>query len=560
MVILTWALLGYIKDNLPQGKKELINKATIGLIIWAAAFLFWVNIPVESSMFIDLAPDPMKTIYPSSDSFYYDKESLRLINGEKFIDNSTHVLYSFFLSGLHAIGGIDYQDIIPLQVAVLSLIPVFLYLLSAKITSQVTSFFVAGLYILRERNNLLLAGELSTGAVVNQLMAENLALLSILIITYSYIAWLQDEEKNTFYLIYLGALIGTALLIRIDLLAAILGIVFGSFFVMRGKKYYWFKSMTIILMAAVLVLAPWMFRSKVTTGHVSIDKGGFVSSRLTEYKNSIRQIFNLESQYPDGFQSIPSSYGGAYSGDIRYLSRHIINSLEMSVLYLPSSHQPFLTLGSLIEIQDQENGIISSQNGYFSDKYIERYVRSNPYFWYTWDGKLPFRSVIPIISGLFLLAIGIRRIWIDKSEIIILLTLSSLGHIFVWAFAGFSGGRFIKIVDWIPLLYYGVGLTFILQILLKSLNDKRFNFSQRYFGDISYSRGRRVRILPRTACHSDGYIAIWNWLGACTCRISNPGKILGKTNARPFKKSLFTGWIPCWTDTYLWLRLLPPIL
>ena len=460
---------------------SLINTVSISLLIWVVTYIVWTNIPVEPSMFIDTVPDIPNLIYPSSDSFYYDKESLRLLEGEKFIENSTHVMYSFFLSGLHAINGYDYKDIIPSQIAVFSLIPTLIYLISTKISSQFAGMLIAGLYILRERSGLILASELSTGAVVNQLMTENLALLCLLVIIYLVIKLLQDEDKKVQYLILIGGMVGISLLVRIDLLAAFTAMSLGFLYVMWNNKRQWLISMLIITVTVALVLAPWMYRYSQSTGHLSIDKGGFVSRRISEYISSIKP----DKLDRDESRPITESYGGVYSGDIKILAKHLINNIQMSVLFLPNSHQPFFTIYSFLDIDGLDEITIHTKNGAFSEKYIHRYIKSLPFFWYTWDGKLPFRSIIPLFASMLFISVGIRKTWKSNSHIVIILLLAGLGHYSAWALAGFSGGRFIKILDWITLLFYGIGLSNLFQYFISPFNFGRVNILQQKLGVMS---------------------------------------------------------------------------
>ena len=440
-LVVWWSKLGEVIDS------HLLNM----FLIWVAAFLIWVNVPIESNWSIDIPTEPETRIHPGSDAFYYEKEAHRLLAGEGFEDTSTHPMYSFFLSLLHLLGGAGYSDIIPYQIAVLAFIPVVLYRMTSFLHKRWSGVFVAALFILREYNHLLLADNIS-GAVPHMLSSENLALLGVALFLYLSILWAENPDQNTFLPWLAGGAIGFSILVRSELLAMFLGVGLGSILIFRSKKKIWGRGMMKMLIIVLLMIAPWMIRNWATTGKLTLDKGDFLSRKVQEYAG---HIFSK----PEDDHIVNTSDNSEISpgmGKLQNILHHISSSSELSILYLPSNHQPLLTLGSVIEFSQRQLSL--SKQGLFSESYLERYTRSLPYWWFDWDGSLAVRSLIPLLGVILFISIGIGVIWEQWSLIVLIPLFAFFSHITIFALAGYSGSRFIKVVDWITLFYFGVGI------------------------------------------------------------------------------------------------------
>ena len=169
---------------------SLLQKEWIILLgLWILTYFLWMNVPLESNYYIDIPRPPNFEFSLNSDSFYYDLMSQRLLVGEGFIDFPAHPMYIWFLTILHAVGGDSYLSIIWLQVAILSLIPVMLYKLVNTIHSRFAGLITALLFIIRERNSLLLMGEITVSSA-KMLMTELLTVLCLLSFLYLMAKWL----------------------------------------------------------------------------------------------------------------------------------------------------------------------------------------------------------------------------------------------------------------------------------------------------------------------------------------------------------------------------------
>ena len=149
-----------------------------------------------------------------------------------------------------------------------------------------------------------------------------------------------------------------------------------------------------------------------------------------------------------------------------YFPYHVVNNLLQQIYILPSNHQPLLTLASLPDLVSREAKLADLEGDSFSEKYLERYIKSLPYWWQgEWNGRLVPRSYLPVLGSVLLIFIGIKQIEGRKAWLAGLLGLMLLSHAVIYAFIGQSGGRSMQIVDWIPMVFYGIGISYILNLI-----------------------------------------------------------------------------------------------
>jgi len=178
------------------------------------------------------------------------------------------------------------------------------------------------------------------------------------------------------------------------------------------------------------------------------------NSRIYLYKNaSVLPIQNWESSLED---SGPSS---TISRPLQNFPYHLVNNMQQIFLYLPSSHQPLLYAGGIVEFRPGPKGEILAKDNYFSEPYMEQYVRSLPYWWVDWDASLTPRSIFPLFVSLLLISIGFGSSWGKNRSQTILLVIAGASYLLFYSLVGSSGGRYIQVVDWITMLFYGIGLS-----------------------------------------------------------------------------------------------------
>lgn len=459
-------MIQFISKEWDNTKKSKYFEWLLLISIWVITYLLWTNVPLKDNYFTYVSGPPNNTVYPISDAFYFDREAFSLINNGEFLPTTTHVLYSFFLAILHQLRGPEFIDIIGIQIAVLALTPVLLFKLTSKIHTKYSGVLVAILFIVRERNGLMLSNVLN-GTFVNMLMTESFAVLGIVGFLYLFIDWLKQNENRKWIPILAGSVIGASLLIRAELLVILITASICALFYLWKDKKRWFYGMIQIWVAAGLIIIPWMTRNYLKSGIFTLDKGNYVQTRVMDYIVNIPSLFNNEKQEEFVIQN-PELL--SYTSELERIPNQFISSTLQSILYLPSSHQPLFTFQSIAPkvFKNYQN-----VRGFFSEQYVERYVRSLPYFANYWDGGIEIRSVFSIGTVLLFISIGIWYTWKHNSSIVLILPLAFISHIFLWAAAGFSGGRFIKPSDWITMVFYGIGLTEFSFFFLKKMNILR---------------------------------------------------------------------------------------
>ena len=119
----------------------------------------------------------------------------------------------FFQAVMHQIAGLGYEEIINLQLAVFSLLPVLIYILGNSLHSRAAGLLAAVLIILRERNALLMGGVI-TGINSKLLMSEIPTMMGIVLFLILFIQWLKRPDQRTIVALLSGGALGATMLVR----------------------------------------------------------------------------------------------------------------------------------------------------------------------------------------------------------------------------------------------------------------------------------------------------------------------------------------------------------
>ena len=262
------------KENQNRATRSIKLDIAISLILWMSAFVLWMVQPLKSNWFVSEPRPPNYQYYPSSDASVYDITAINLSLGAGFRTRGSpftlRPLYSTFLAGLHMLAGIDYESIIWIQVAVLSLIPVFLYLVGKRMHHPTTGFLLAVLFLVKEMNAIKLGDSISD-AHVKLLMPFLPTTLGIMIFLWLFIRWLQKPEGRKSSALGSGGIIGLFMLIRPEIFVLLPIAVITALFQFRRKIQIWFKGLLWISLGVVLALLPWLWRNYKITGTIYID-------------------------------------------------------------------------------------------------------------------------------------------------------------------------------------------------------------------------------------------------------------------------------------------------
>ena len=458
-------LINLLVGKRPRIASILSSDLLAFVILWVLAFSLWANVDLEPNGFIDIQRPPNYQYSPTSDAIFYEVQAQRFLIGEGFDEAAQHSFYGYLLSGLHAIGGDHYLDIYRLQIVLLAIVPFFLYKLTDQLGYRFSGWMLAGLYIIREYNALIL-GDTITVSNVQVLMTEPMATLGVVLFIYLTVTWLQNRDSNQGFLVLIGAVLGLVVLIRVELLSLV--IIFGltSLLVYRKEWKRWITTLVFVGVALSLIIVPWVIRNYQMTGVVTIDKGDV-----------------LEKSFP--FLSSRSSSGSEdEAGEISQLERALFpyirnksrsiwyrfsTSLGQSVLYLPSNHLPLVGIDHFIKIAPEKGKVFFFQDGIFSNTYLTSYAKSLPYWDARWDGMVTQRSYFPVFVVLVTVSLGVWFAWKQHSWIGLFPLLVFGTHILIYAFFGASGGRYIQVVDWTTAFYLCLGIN----MMIMSFTDGR---------------------------------------------------------------------------------------
>lgn len=417
--------------------------AVIMVLLVVITFSIWITIPIGEKTFTDLPQPPNYQFYPTSDSLYYEQGAYQFMVGNGIMANN-HVGYPIYLAILHLIGGEGYEDILPLQIALISLIPMLLYKLTATLHTRFSGLVVSFLYIIRDSNAMRL-GEHITLSNSAELMTEPLSAFGAILFSTLLIVWLQNPRKNQLLPLLSGGVMGWMVLIRVEVLAMIpmIGLIMLIYF--RKDLKLWLRSIVLVGMGVVFLAGPWMIYSYTLTGSAQ-------SMLLGEGHHLVKTIRDFQNENPNR------------KDQSELFPHHLANNLLQHVYYLPSNYQPLLTFASVPDLVRGNKVNTDMEGDNFSEKYLERYVRSLPYWWKgEWDGHLAPRSILPVLGSIALLVLGCSQIKKTKLWLAGLLGGLILTYAALYAAIGQSGGRFILIIDWISIVFYGLGLAWVLR-------------------------------------------------------------------------------------------------
>ena len=485
-----WGLLLLAKHKTAQYPwllklKPRLLDLIIFLFLWAGTAALWNILPVTPNYFLAAPRPPNFEFYPNSDALVYDMSSQVLMNGEGLrFANDIYVrrpILTVFFTGLHLLGGQDTTDVIFWQVIFLAVTPAFVYLLGKTLHSRLSGV-IAGLLIALRGANAIVLGSTITTSHVKLLMADAPAMLAMVLFTFVAVRWLQTRSKNLGLLA--GGLLGIAILIRTELVAAAAAVLLISILVFQKQLLQWATNFLLFSLGILLVLAPWVYRNWSLTGKIFVDTPTFRTDFLEErYKISppapiiipqptsvplgvnispvSKPQLALTSFLDGGPTPVPgqtSNASNAQDGTIGNITRvasfvasHFANSQIQLFLTLPTTIRP---LDSFIAFL----GHHSLERFWKECCSTSNYARRLPY-WRQWFGVIPSQSFIPLAINLVLIGIGFQASWKRNQWVGLLPLTISFFHLLINAIARNSGGRYLLSVDWIWIVYFSFGLS-----------------------------------------------------------------------------------------------------
>jgi hypothetical protein len=475
--------------SLRPGRNWRVNRV-IGLILWVVAFGIWMTQPLKPNWFASEARPPNMESYPNSDASVYDITAQNLLLGEGFKTRgepyTIRPLYGLLLAVFHKIGGLGYEPIIWMQVALLALIPVVLFAITTRVHNRYSGILAALLIIMRERNAINL-GDTISDANAKLLMPFLPTALGALIFIWILVAWLEQPEKRRGLPLLAGGVMGLFMLIRPEL-----GVFFpfvGSAALLHlwGKRKVWAQGMAWVFLGLVLALAPWIWRNYQFTGTIYLDSPyyrldlisrryqedpiGFVDPALLEVttedvttpeKPTPTPSENLGTgEKPEIKEAVDKTASRWMEKTLDYLRAHPVDSLGFIVKhFMNSAVQTVQAVSPTYPITYSAINALGqhSPSHFWADCCsLSDYPRKLPY-WSQWDGIFHGGTILPLGVNLILIALGITIAWVKRGFIGLVPIFATVSYYLVNAVVRNSGGRYLIPVNWVVFFYLSIGL------------------------------------------------------------------------------------------------------
>ncbi len=465
-VVLVWGcgliflalMLVFLKSH-AQASREILLDTLISLALWGLAIGFWTQEPLVPAFFNTAPRAPNYEYYPHSDAALHDTTAQFLLIGSGFSGVVRKPLYALFLAVLHRLAGQGYEQVVFLQVVVLSFFPVLLYWLLKRLHHRVSGVIAAGLIIIRETNAIRLAGVIGVSHA-KMLMSDLPATLAIVLLTWFLVLWFQEPAKRRFLPMVTGGCLGLLLLLRPQttlLVPAVYGL---AVLVSLKRPRIWLANIGLVTLGLSLTLVPWLIRSYTLIGEFALNdpnQNAFLTQQYhlqpgTEIMNKLPEESQAEfiqrvNQYLVNFVRLNP---GVVAG---FITSHFMHNQVEMLQALPVSYW---------FVQNPDSDLFP----YWRDTWSRMWGECCSIFAYVdqvgyWDPQRdPIRSsqLFPLAFNLFLLAVGFGAIW-DRRQISGWIPLGiSLVYNLSTAVGRYSGWRLILPADWVVFLYLSVGL------------------------------------------------------------------------------------------------------
>jgi hypothetical protein len=424
----------------------------IGLALWLMAVVVWNAQPMLSSYFAPGPYPPSNRFYPYSDAAVYDVGAQYVLLGRGILNNQymDKPFYVAMLAGFRAVAGQRYDAVIGVQTLLLALLPVALFAIGKSLRGPELGTLLGVLVIFKERNAIAATLDIQVSHS-KLMMAEMPVALALAGLTWAGVCWLRQPQHGKRWAIVCAALAGAAVLIRPNAILAVAALV-GLWLVARWRSDGWRRSLVqLSLFAGVFAICffPWMMniptgmnqpylvlklRQIIETRYQPSTSGNghnnnLVVAPLKKHFDESRQGLLRNNQ--TNFVFVENQQGLAWA-----LVNHWLHNEWLTVLSLPNT----------LALQDLSHTL---QAPYWQD------VRS-------WDGKLGLEQTLLTWFNLGLLALGVGEAWRRWHWAGVLPLTMQVGYFAANGLARNSGARYLVPVDWVTLIYYGLGLVMLL--------------------------------------------------------------------------------------------------
>jgi hypothetical protein len=413
----------------------------ICVLIWVLTSVVWLSNPVIPNDSALAPHEPNFEIYPFIDSQTYDEMAQSILIGDHFGGEQIpqRPLYIGFLVLNHMLVGQDYTDTIFFQTLVFAFFPVLLFLLGRDLFGRPLGISIAVLAVLRDHTSNIVSpftGNLSYSKVFLSEIPTAMFLLFFLIIA---IRWIKSGFPMHLT-VPLGGVLGLAMLIRTQVVVVLPVIVLFSILSHRAKLTTIVKGVILMLVFALVVISPWLWRNWKITGALIFD-------------NPESQTMNLALRYGrlNGVTEQPVRLPGETSAEFSARLQQIARD---AILSNPADAAWALTNSF---VNHGVNNILLFPLRNEIDNFGELVFPADA-FWEKWEGQ-PTASQTAVLSFyIFLFALGVTWAWLHSKWLGLLPLGLNLAYNLWTSLALLSGQRFMLAMDWSIYFYYIIGI------------------------------------------------------------------------------------------------------
>jgi hypothetical protein len=426
------------------------------IAIWLCASALWLSQPVIPNASALKPRGPNYEIYPFNDAQVYDEFAQSALVGDGFGDNKIpqRPLYVVFLIFSHALVGQGYNSIIFFQTLVFALFPVLLYLFGREFFGRPIGISIALLAIFRDYISNFVSP--FTGNLSYSKLYLSEIPTAILLILFLLVAARWIKSSFPIYLGFLlGGILGSAMLIRTQVIVALPLIVLFGFLARPKEVKPLIKSMLLMLITIAFVVTPWLWRNWKLTGEFVFD------SPESQTINLALRYSRLNGVEPQALP-LPGESNVEYIARLNQIAKDAITSNLLGAAWGISNAFLNHAVNNIL--------LFPIRNSLHS---IDELWIPASAFWEGWEGNPNFSQSILITFYIFLFGLGITVAWIRNRWLGLLPLALNLAYNFWTSLALLSGQRFMVTMDWSIYLYYMVGLFTLLGGFLFALNSSR---------------------------------------------------------------------------------------
>ena len=470
----------------PGNQKKSQVDWVIGIVLWGLAAFYWHSIPLGTNWYMDAPRPPHFEYYPNADALVYDSTAQSLMAGVGFKSwdqpYPRRPMYAWFLSLLYLVVGQDYERVVSLQSILFAVFPVLIYVITKTLHNRLAGIIAALLVMLREGNALALIGTI-TVSYTKMAMTDFPAALGVVLFSWIALCWLTESHRPLLPLIA-GGVMGALMQIRIET-GILLPVVFGiALFQWSRLRSRWFVHFAACFLGILLVLSPWVWRNWNLTGEIFLE---IPDHRIQFFIDRLQKGTSEETDPPpptpegnspdENFRQkttfVPQEASSKQSGRSNLwaiITSHWTHSQVQTLLLFPGTYRIF----------DSTIGFLGHKNSetFWSQCCSARdYVKRLPYWqWAQWNGQIPLQAIVPILLNLFLVSTGVYLTWKKHKWNGIFPIFFNFVYFFINGVARTSGGRYIFPVDWVWIVYYGIGMAQVIVWIIGLFGNLRPSF------------------------------------------------------------------------------------